>query len=149
MAEQTRNDFATVEDVMEPYRPLTADEQTRTAALLQVVSDRLRFEAVKVDLQPDLDARAAASDVYANVLRSITVDIVARVLMTPTAAGAYGLMSQFSESAGGYSASGTFLNPGGGLFVKNSELAALGIRRQRYGGLPIYADPWNHDRPLY
>ena len=143
----TRNNFATVQDVIDLYRPLTNDEEARVSSLLPVVSDRLRFEAEKV--QMDLDAAITASDVLANVARSITVDIVARVLMTPTASGAYGPMSQFSESAGGYSASGTFLNPGGGLFIKNSELAALGIRKQRYGGLPIYASPWNYHQPLY
>lgn len=146
---ETRNSFATVQDVEDLYRELTLDEEARVENLLPVISDRLRFEAEKVRMTPDLDARVAASDIYANTIRSITVDIVARVLMTPTSAGEYGPMTQISESAGGYSASGTFLNPGGGLFIKNSELAALGIRRQRYGGLPIYADPWNPDRPLY
>lgn len=147
MPNETRTDFATVEDVIELYRALTSDEITRTSALLPVVSDRLRFEAEKVGM--DLDAKRAESAVYENVLRSVTVDVVARVLMTPTSAGDYGPMSQVSESAGGYSVSGTFLNPGGGLFIKNSELAVLGIRRQRYGGLPIYANPWDHDKPLY
>lgn len=148
MPNETRPDFATVDDVIELYRPLTESEQTRTAALLPVVSDRLRLEAEKVGM--NLDAKAAESAVYTNVLRSVTVDIVARILMTPTeSAGGLGPMTQLSESAGGYSASGTFLNPGGGLFIKNSELAALGIRRQRYGGLAIYADPRNHDQPLY
>lgn len=147
MPTETTNNFATVDDVIQLYRALSEEERTRTAALLPVVSDRLRFEAEKVGM--DLDTEAEASAVYANVLRSVTVDIVARILMTPTASGQYGPLTQISESAGGYSASGTFLNPGGGLFIKNSELAALGIRRQRYGGLPIYADPWNPDHPLY
>lgn len=147
MPTETTNNFATVDDVIQLYRALNEEERTRTAALLPVVSDRLRFEAEKVGM--NLDTAAEASAVYANVLRSVTVDIVARILMTPTASGQYGPLTQISESAGGYSASGTFLNPGGGLFIKNSELAALGIRRQRYGGLPIYADPWNPDHPLY
>lgn len=142
-----RSDFATIADVNDLYRPLTDAEEDRATALLPVVSDRLRYEAEKVGM--DLDAQIAASDVLANVARSVTVDIVARILMTPTqSAGGFGPMTQISQSAGGYSASGTFLNPGGGLFIKNSELAALGIRRQRYGGLEIYADPRNPDRPI-
>lgn len=44
-------------------------------------------------------------------------------------------MIQTSESALGYSQSATFLVPGGGLFIKNAELARLGLRRQRYGTL--------------
>ena len=142
-----RSDFATIADVNYLYRPLTDTEEDRATALLPVVSDRLRYEADKVGM--DLDAKIASSDVLANVARSVTVDIVARILMTPTqSAGGFGPMTQISQSAGGYSASGTFLNPGGGLFIKNSELAALGIRRQRYGGLGIYADPRDPDNPI-
>lgn len=47
-------------------------------------------------------------------------------------------MSQMSESALGYSVSGTFLNPGGGLFIKDSELAALGLRRQKIGVISLW-----------
>lgn len=50
-------------------------------------------------------------------------------------------MTQFSESALGYSASGTFLVPGGGLFIKTSELARLGLRRQKYGVI----ETWQSD----
>ena len=43
-----------------------------------------------------------------------------------------------SESALGYTVSGTYLVPGGGLFIKKSELARLGLRRQRIGVREIY-----------
>ena len=36
------------------------------------------------------------------------------------------------------SMSGTFLTPGGGLFIKRSELARLGLRQQRLGVLDVY-----------
>lgn len=147
MAEnENRVNYATVQDVIDLYRPLTPAEEAKTTQLLPVISDRLRYEAEKVRM--DLDAKVAASAVFANVARSVTVDIVARALMTPTDSGDLGPMTQISQSAGGYSASGTFLNPGGGLFIKNSELAALGIRRQRYGGIGIYADPWHPDHAI-
>lgn len=147
MAEnENRANYATVQDVIDLYRPLTPAEEAKTTKLLPVISDRLRYEAEKVRM--DLDAKVAASAVFANVARSVTVDIVARALMTPTDSGDLGPMTQISQSAGGYSASGTFLNPGGGLFIKNSELAALGIRRQRYGGIGIYADPWHPDHAI-
>lgn len=147
MAEnENRANYATVQDVIDLYRPLTPEEEAKTTQLLPVISDRLRYEAEKVRM--DLDAKVAASAVFANVARSVTVDIVARALMTPTDSGDLGPMTQISQSAGGYSASGTFLNPGGGLFIKNSELSALGIRRQRYGGIGIYADPWHPDHAI-
>ena len=47
-------------------------------------------------------------------------------------------MIQSSESALGYSVSGTFLNPGGGLFIKKSELSRLGLKRQKIGVIELY-----------
>ena len=128
-------DFATVQDVIDLYRPLSAEEQTRTAKLLPVISDALRVEAQKVGR--DLDAMITENLPLANTVKSVTVDIVARVLMTPTTGAP---MSQFSESAGGYAVSGTFLNPGGGLFIKDSELKRIGLKVQRYGVLEFYGD---------
>lgn len=121
-------DFATVSDINTLWRQMTADETTRATALLPVVSDRLRYEAIMVGR--DLDAMTAASAVLTNVAKMVTVDIVARTLMTSTDQEP---MTQMAESALGYSQSGTFLIPGGGLFVKDSELKALGLKRQRYG----------------
>lgn len=128
-------DFATVQDVIDLYRPLSAAEQTRTANLLPVISDALRVEAQKVGR--DLDAMITENLPLANTVKSVTVDIVARVLMTPTTGAP---MSQFSESAGGYAVSGTFLNPGGGLFIKDSELKRIGLKIQRYGVLEFYGN---------
>ncbi len=126
-------DFATVDDVITLWRVLAPEETERTAALLPVVSDSLRIEAEKVG--KDLDAMAQNSTAYANVLKSVTVDVIARTLMTSTSGEP---MAQESQSALGYSWSGTYLVPGGGLFIKNSELARLGLRRQRYGVINFY-----------
>ena len=103
--------------------------------MLDVVSDSLRVEAEKVG--KDLDAMVLNSAAYNNVVKSVTVDIVARTLMTSTDQEP---MTQFNQSALGYSASGSFLVPGGGLFIKKSELARLGLRRQRYGVMNLYGD---------
>ena len=69
------------------------------------------------------------------VAKSVTVDVVARTLLTSTNDEP---MTQTSESALGYSFSGTYLVPGGGLFIKRSELARLGLKRQRYGVIDLY-----------
>ena len=70
----------------------------------------------------------------ANVAKSVTVDVVARVLMTSTDQEP---ATQFSQSALGYTVSGTYLVPGGGLFIKKSELARLGLRRQKIGVIDL------------
>lgn len=135
--------FATVDDLTTLWRKMTAEEQTRAAALLDLVSDSLRAEADKVD--KDLDAMVASSAHLASVAKSVTVDVVARTLMTSTDQEP---LSQFSQTAGPYSASGTYLVPGGGLFIKRSELARLGLRRQRMGVLEIYGvSQGNNDNP--
>ena len=132
--------FATIDDLETLWRPLMLDESTRAEALLDTVSDCLRYEAIKVDKNLDTMISEDESNTLSEVAKSVVVDVVARVLMTSTSAEP---MTQMSESAGGYSFSGTFLNPGGGLFIKRSELARLGLRRQRYGAFDIYGvDKW-------
>lgn len=126
-------DFATINDVTLLWRAMTPAETTKATALLSIVSNSLRVEAEKVG--KDLDAMVAADTNLASVAKSVTVDVVARNLMTSTDQEP---MSQYSQSALGYSVSGTFLVPGGGLFIKKSELARLGLRRQRYGGIDFY-----------
>lgn len=125
--------FATIDDLSKLWRPLKPGEIERAESLLTVVSDSLRVEANKVG--KDLDVLVADSVSYANVVKSVTVDVVARTLMTSTDQEP---MTQMTESALGYSVQGSFLVPGGGLFIKNSELARLGLRRQRYGVMELY-----------
>lgn len=127
--------FATISDVETLWRYLKQDETDRASFLLKVVSDSLRVEAEKVG--KDLDAMVLKSAAFANVVKSVAVDIVARTLMTSTDQEP---MTQFNQTALGYSASGSFLVPGGGLFIKKSELARLGLRRQRYGVINLYGD---------
>lgn len=125
--------FATVDDMTTLWRSMTNDEQRRAQALLDVVSASLRVEANKVG--KDLDKMIAENANLAAVAKSVTVDVVARTLMTSTNQEP---MTQFSEAAGGYSVSGTYLIPGGGIFIKRNELARLGLRRQKYGVMDIY-----------
>ena len=137
--------FATLDDLTSLWREMTADEQNRAEILLDVVSKSLRTEADKVG--KNLDKMVADSVSLAGVAKSVTVDVVARTLMTATDQEP---MVQLSESAGGYSASGTFLVPGGGLFIKRSELARLGLRRQKVGTVDFYgnADSGNGYHPV-
>ena len=125
--------FATIADITSLWRTLTSEEETRATALLEIVSDSLREEAKKVG--KDLDTMVLDSPTYANVVKSVTVDVVARTLLTSTENEP---MTQTSESALGYSWSGSYLVPGGGLFIKNSELSRLGFRKQRYGVIDFY-----------
>ncbi len=127
--------YATIDDITAIWRQMTTEEQTRAQQIIELVSASLRIEAKKAG--KDLDAMIAADPDLGIVAKSVTVDVVARTLMTSTDSEP---MTQTSESAMGYSVSGTYLVPGGGLFIKKSELARLGIRRQRYGVISPYKD---------
>ncbi|HEQ3300627.1 TPA: phage Gp19/Gp15/Gp42 family protein [Streptococcus pyogenes] len=127
--------FATTDDVILLWRPLSVDELKRANALLKVVSDTLRMEADKVG--KDLDKTMVDKPYFVNVIKSVTVDIVARTLMTSTQGEP---MSQESQSALGCTWSGTYLVPGGGLFIKDNELKRLGLKKQRYGGIELYGE---------
>lgn len=125
--------FATVDDLKKLWRTLKFDEEKRAEALLEVVSHSLRVEARKIG--KDLDILVSEDLSYASVVKSVTVDVVARTLMTSTDQEP---MTQMAESALGYSFSGSYLVPGGGLFIKDSELKRLGLKKQRYGVIDIY-----------
>lgn len=125
-------EYATVEDLALLWRPLKSGETERAKALIPVVCSSLREEARKVG--KNLDDMILADPDLRYVAKSVIVDVVARTLMTSTNQEP---MSQFSESALGYSTSGTFLVPGGGLFIKKSELSRLGLRRQQLRGIEL------------
>ena len=126
------DNFATIEDITELFRKLTPEETEKANALLPVVSDSIRQEAKKVG--KDIDKMLESGQLLENVVKSVTVDVIARALMTSTDSEP---MSQMSQSALGYTVSGTYLVPGGGLFIKRSELARLGLRRQRCGVIDL------------
>lgn len=129
----TLEPFATVEDLEKLWRNVEEYEIGRSEELLKAVSHVLRVEAKKVN--KDLDLLVKEDESYSYLVKSVVVDIVARTLMTSTNQEP---MTQYSESALGYSVSGSFLVPGGGLFIKDSELKRLGFKKQRYGVINFY-----------
>ena len=135
--------YATVVDVESLWRNLSNEEKERTESLIPIIEDDLRVKANMVG--KDLDDMVEEFEPFLNVLKSVIVDVVARTLMTSTEQEP---MTQYSQSALGYSVSGSFLVPGGGLFIKNSELARLGLKKQRYGVIDFYDEnTWNNNNP--
>lgn len=124
--------YATINDISALWRTMNSDEQSKASSLLPVVSACLREEAKKVG--KNLDTMIAADDDLAFVAKSVTVDVVARALMTSTNSEP---MTQMSQSALGYTVSGSPLVAGGGLFIKKSELARLGIKRAKVGTISL------------
>lgn len=135
--------FATIEDVTALWRNMTTQETEKAENLLPIVSDSLRLEAEMRGY--NLDAMVADNTALASVAKSVTVDIVARTLRTATDGEP---MSQESQSALGYSWSGTFAVPGGGLPIMRNDLKRLGILRQKLGVVDIGHDKRDYDNTL-
>jgi len=128
--------FATIVDVLEiTGKDYTSAETARIEALLELISDTLRVYATNSG--KDLDEMAGASTAYANVLKLTTVDIVIRAIRQSFDGDP---LTQESQSAIGYTWSGTYAIPGGGIAgaIMKNDLKRLGLRRQQYGTIEFY-----------
>ena len=130
------SDFATLEDVAAlTGKVYSESEQARLTALLADISNALRFEAEKVG--KDIDEMIVKSEAYASVVKIVTVDVAVRVLRQNLDTEP---MTQESQAALGYSWSGTYAIPGGGISgaIMRNDLKRLGLRRQRYGRIDLW-----------
>ena len=128
--------YATITDVQTLCRALTADEQTRVNALLPIVSNELRYRATLVGR--DLDLMIMDNPWLEDVAKEVTVSAVSRILRQSTSGEA---MAQESQAGLGYSWSGTYAVPGGGIgnAILPSDLKRLGLKRPRIGIYDPYA----------
>lgn len=115
----------------------TAEQQERISALIPILSDALRYEAIKVGKNLDAMIREDESGSYGSVVEMTMVDIVVRY-MRQTLEG--DPMTQESQAGLGYSWSGTYTVPGGGLSssIMKNDLKRLGLRRQRIGWMHLH-----------
>lgn len=128
--------FATVSDVAAlSGKAFTQAELDRITELLPLVCDALRFEAEKVG--KNLDNMIWDNDEYGSVVKLVTVDIIIRVLRQSQDGDP---MSQESQTALGYTWSGTYAIPGGGIAgaIMRNDLKRLGLKRQRYGVMDLW-----------
>lgn len=137
--------FATVQDItILGGRNLTAEETVRAEALLEIASDELRLKAQRAG--KNLDQMITDEPLYASTVKEVVVFATLRTLnQNPTGEA----MSQESQGAGGYTWSGTYAIPGGGVSFMNRELDKLGLRaRQRMGVIEYEQDPRYYGLPL-
>lgn len=126
--------FATVSDMANLWRALTETELARAPHLLEVASDTLRQMAQNRGM--NLDNMLSNGEIYESVLKDVVVAAVGRVLRASTTGEP---VSQVTQSALGYSVSGTYLNPQGGMFFYDNELSRLGLgKKQRLGRIEMY-----------
>lgn len=126
--------FATIEDMSNLWRALTETELARAPHLLEVASDTLRQMAQNRGM--NLDNMVYNGEIYESVLKDVVVAAVGRVLRASTTGEP---VSQVTQSALGYSVSGIYLNPQGGMFFYDNELSRLGLgKKQRLGRIEMY-----------
>ena len=115
----------------------TTAEQDRISTLIPMVCDALRYEADKVG--KDLDAMIADDNNYESVVQLVVVDVIVRAMSLNTDTEP---MTQESQSALGYTWSGTYAVPGGGIAncIMRNDLKRLGLKCQRYGVIEWYGD---------
>lgn len=131
-------DYATVGDIIATWRPLKDNEIEKAERLITQVSAEIRITANRYGKNID-DLIALNSD-YALVVQSVVCDTVARVLNQSSDSD---MFTQFSQSAGGYTISGTYANPGGGTLLLNRDLRKLGLKVQQFGIVDIYGTKRN------
>ena len=128
--------FATLADVLTiTGKEYTGEEMERVEALLCLVSDTLRVYASNIG--KDLDQMVQDSEAYGSVVKLTVVDIVVRAMRASLEGEP---MVQESQSAIGYTWSGTYAIPGGGIggAIMKNDLKRLGLRRQKYGTIEFY-----------
>ena len=123
--------FATVEDVMNLYGPLNADQLSKVEQLLTYTSSY--FRTLAKEYGRDLNQEVIDDEDMKNNAKLATCNVVIRELDKGNSS-----LSQESQSALGYTWSGTYVNTGGGLSILNKVLKLLGLNRQRIGMVDIY-----------
>ena len=128
--------FATLADVIAiSGATYTAEQQERITTLLPLISDLIRSEGEAVG--KNIDEAIVTDTAYASVVKMVTVDVVTRIMRQSTTGEP---KSQESESALGYTWSGTYAIPGGGaaMSLLNNEKKILGLTRQRWGAMDVW-----------
>ena len=127
--------YASVEDYEKVYNTaLNNDQHKRLLMLIGLASSLLREEANKRNM--NLSAVISSSDDKANVAKMVVLACVHRVMSKDDDQDMP--LEQFSQSALGYTFSGTYVNPGDDLYYLRNELKRMGIIKQRYGAMEIY-----------
>ena len=127
--------YASVEDYEKVYNTaLNNDQHKRLLMLIELSSSLLREEANKRNM--NLSAVISSSDDKANVAKMVVLACVHRVMSKDDDQDMP--LEQFSQSALGYTFSGTYVNPGDDLYYLRNELKRMGIIKQRYGAMEIY-----------
>lgn len=103
--------FATVDDLEARWHPLTDDERAKATVLIGDASDMI------------LDAAADVDAIRSETLTRICCQMIKRAMIAETTNPSG--VTQYSQTAGSFSESGTYANPTGDLYLLAAEKRAL------------------------
>lgn len=128
--------YTTLEDILTlSGATYTEAQKSRIEALIPLVSDFIYKTGMEYG--KDIDASISEDSAYASVVNLVTVDVIVRVMRQSTEGEP---MSQTSQSALGYSISGTYAIPGGGIAgaLMENDKKRLGLKRQKFGSITLW-----------
>lgn len=128
------NNYATVSDYLQLYDASISDtSQERLKMLLELASSLLREEAKQRGY--NLERMIKKNPDKANVAKLVVLASVRRVMSKEEEEASN--LQQFSQSAMGYTFSGTYFNPGDDLYFLKNELSRLGLTRQKVTAISL------------
>ena len=138
-------EYATAQDFIDIYGvTLETAEIERVTTLITLASALLRKEAKRRG--SDLDEMVTNDSDTAETAKIVICAAVQRVVKKDFGSAMGGDVSQFTQSAMGYSLSGTYLNPGDDLYFLSNELKRLGLKRQKLRWINLYGDTAEDDQ---
>lgn len=127
------NKYATIEDYLQLYSAEVDDnKKERLIMLLDLASSLLREEAR--ERGHNLDRMIERNPDKANVAKLVVLSSVRRVMSKEEDSMN---LQQFSQSAMGYTISGTYFNPGDDLYFLKNELSRLGLNKQKVTSISL------------
>lgn len=128
------NKYATIEDYLQLYNAEIDDnKKERLIMLLDLASSLLREEARERGY--NFDKMIERNPDKANVAKLVVLSSVRRVMSKEEEDSLN--LQQFSQSAMGYTISGTYFNPGDDLYFLKNELSRLGLNRQKVTSISL------------
>ena len=125
--------YATTEDLEKVWHHLTPSETEKAEELIAEASAKIRLKAKAQG--KDYDAIVTEDEDLALIVKGLVCTVVKNAMNTPSDIEG---LSQMSMAAGGYSWSGTYSNPSGGLKFSKKDWKSIGLGSQMFGGVDIY-----------
>ena len=119
--------YATLEDLQNRWRQLSADEQQRATTLLSDAAVKIALACKQSGVAIDV-----ADSLQSEALKAINCEMVKRAMLSPIDMPP---VSSFAQTAGSYSESQTYVNPTGDLYMTLGEKKMLGIGTQKMGSI--------------